>query len=187
MAKKKKPTSTFFVNLEQKENNKEVYGMKYIYHTKAIIEPPKKKTGLVQCMRCQQYGHTKNNCMRPWRCVKCASNHKTTDCPKTDRNTPATCALFFLKNTPPTLKDALSTWKSLREKPRNVKPPRHQPTLEPTQNFLTTKSTTSIGTSLKHTTRRTYIRPGEPGPTPLNTATWTKQARSHIRKTIPSN
>ncbi|KAI5731829.1 hypothetical protein M8J77_016718 [Diaphorina citri] len=40
---------------------------------------------------------------------------------------------FVWKNTPPTLKDALSTWKSLREKPRNINPPRHQPTLEPTQ------------------------------------------------------
>lgn len=31
--------------------------------------------------------------MRPYRCVKCAQAHKTSDCPKKDRNTPATCAL----------------------------------------------------------------------------------------------
>ncbi|KAL0901873.1 hypothetical protein ABMA27_007028 [Loxostege sticticalis] len=44
---------------------------------------------------CQQYGHTKNNCMRPYRCVKCSEGHRTIDCPKKDRNTPATCALCF--------------------------------------------------------------------------------------------
>ncbi|KAL0902334.1 hypothetical protein ABMA27_000230 [Loxostege sticticalis] len=40
-----------------------------------------------------QYGHTKNNCLRPFRCVKCAENHNTIDCPKKDRNSPAKCAL----------------------------------------------------------------------------------------------
>ena len=31
--------------------------------------------------------------MRPFHCVKCAQSHKTSDCPKRDRNTPAQCAL----------------------------------------------------------------------------------------------
>lgn len=31
--------------------------------------------------------------MRPYRCVKCAGDHKTSECTKKDRNTPATCAL----------------------------------------------------------------------------------------------
>lgn len=33
--------------------------------------------------------------MRPYRCVKCAQGHRTIDCPKKDRNTPATCTLCF--------------------------------------------------------------------------------------------
>lgn len=31
--------------------------------------------------------------MRPFRCVKCGEGHKTAECPKKDRNTPAKCAL----------------------------------------------------------------------------------------------
>lgn len=31
--------------------------------------------------------------MRPYRCVKCAESHNTTDCPKQDRTEPAKCAL----------------------------------------------------------------------------------------------
>lgn len=57
------------------------------------MEDPRKSNDIPQCTRCQQYGHTKNNCMRPYRCVKCAEGHKTIDCPKKDRTTPATCTL----------------------------------------------------------------------------------------------
>ena len=32
--------------------------------------------------------------MCPYRCVKCGQSHKTSQCPKKDRNTPATCALY---------------------------------------------------------------------------------------------
>lgn len=89
----KKPTSTFFVNIAPGPNNNAVKDIKYIYHQSIVIEEPKKRTTLPQCQRCQQYGHSKNYCMRPYRCVKCAQGHKTADCPKKDRNTPAKCAL----------------------------------------------------------------------------------------------
>lgn len=67
--------------------------LKYINHQSIIIEEPRKRKSIVQCQKCQQYGHSKNYCMRPYRCVKCAQGHRTADCPKTDRNTPAKCAL----------------------------------------------------------------------------------------------
>lgn len=89
----KKPTSTFFVNLMPGPNNKACKEIKYIYHQAVVIEDPRKKKSIVQCQRCQQYGHTKNYCMRPYRCVKCAQSHKTSECPKVGRNTPAMCAL----------------------------------------------------------------------------------------------
>lgn len=89
----KTPTSTFFINLERSPNNAQTKNVKYIYNTAVTIEDPKKRNTIVQCMKCQQYGHSKNNCMRPYRCVKCAGQHKTSDCTKKDRNTPAKCAL----------------------------------------------------------------------------------------------
>lgn len=88
----KEPLNTFFVNIFPHENNRKVKEIKYIYHQKITIEDPKRKNTVVQCTRCQQYGHTKNNCMRPYRCVKCAGEHKTTTC-TIDRNTPAVCTL----------------------------------------------------------------------------------------------
>lgn len=65
----------------------------HIYNTIVTIEDPRKLKTVVQCTKCQQYGHTKNNCLRPYRCVKCAEAHNTSDCPKKDRNSPAKCAL----------------------------------------------------------------------------------------------
>lgn len=88
----KQPTSTFFVNVEPGPNNKSLKEIKHIYYQSIVIEDPKKKREIVQCHRCQQYGHSKNNCMRPFRCLKCGDGHNTTDCTK-KRDTPATCAL----------------------------------------------------------------------------------------------
>lgn len=89
----KNPTSTFFVNLLSGPQNKAIKELKYIYHQSITIEEPKKKKTIVQCQRCQQYGHTKNYCMRPYRCVKCGESHKTSTCEKRDRSSPAKCAL----------------------------------------------------------------------------------------------
>lgn len=89
----KMPTSTFFVNLQPGPNNKAAKEIKFIYNQAVRIEEPKKRKTVVQCQRCQQYGHSKNYCLKPYRCVKCAQSHKTSECPKKDRNTPALCAL----------------------------------------------------------------------------------------------
>lgn len=88
----KEPLNTFFVNIAPHENNKRVKEIKVIYNQRVIVEDPLRKTTVVQCKRCQQYGHSKNNCMRPYRCVKCAGAHNTTMC-TTDANTPAVCTL----------------------------------------------------------------------------------------------
>lgn len=88
----KDPLNTFFVNIAPHNNNKLVKDIKVIYNQKVTIEDPIRKTTVVQCKRCQQYGHSKNNCMRPYRCVKCAGPHKTTMC-TIDKNTPAVCTL----------------------------------------------------------------------------------------------
>ncbi|CAH4037196.1 unnamed protein product [Pieris brassicae] len=68
----KKPTSTFFVNLLQRLCYGASRDIRFIYHQAVTIEEPRKRSTVVQCQRCQQYGHTKNYCMKPYRCVKCA-------------------------------------------------------------------------------------------------------------------
>ena len=49
------------------------------------MEPPRHKKEIPQCIKCQQYGHTKNYCNRTPACVKCAKNHLTIHCPSTGK------------------------------------------------------------------------------------------------------
>jgi len=57
----KEPLNLFFVDLDPAENNKEIYKITAIQNKIVQIEPPRaKKNNIVQCMRCQQHGHTKS-------------------------------------------------------------------------------------------------------------------------------
>ena len=44
------------------------------------FELPRKKREVAQCMKCQEYGHTKNYCNKVPVCVKCTKNHLTKNC-----------------------------------------------------------------------------------------------------------
>lgn len=88
----KEALNLFFVDIEPADNNKEIYKIRGILNRTIEIEPPKRTKGIVQCMRCQQYGHTKTYCNKPYTCVKCGGSHSTESCKKT-KDTPAKCAL----------------------------------------------------------------------------------------------
>lgn len=87
----KEPLPVFYVDLEPKPNNKAIFDVKYLNNMKITFEAPYKKKEIIQCKRCQRFGHSKNQCFRPYRCVKCGSAHPTTTCTKKP-DTDATCA-----------------------------------------------------------------------------------------------
>lgn len=89
--KSKEPLPMFYVDLEPKENNKEIYEINKIEYQIVKIEPPHKKREIPQCKKCQRFGHTQNSCGRAFRCVKCTGNHLTVACTKTTKDLPATC------------------------------------------------------------------------------------------------
>jgi uncharacterized protein CbrC (UPF0167 family) len=65
----------FFVDLEPAENNKEIYNIKALRNKIIQIELPQvKKNNIIQCMRCQQYGHAKLFCNKPFMCIKCGGS-----------------------------------------------------------------------------------------------------------------
>jgi hypothetical protein len=72
----------FFIDLEPKENNKTIYDMEFLCNMKITVEAPRQKKHIVQCRRCQSYGHTKTYCTKPYACVKCGGNHNTSTCTK---------------------------------------------------------------------------------------------------------
>ena len=88
----KAPFPLYFVDLEPRDNNKSIYDLQFLCNMRISVEAPRKKTTIVQCTRCQSYGHTKTYCARPPVCVKCGGDHATTVCTKYP-TPPATCAL----------------------------------------------------------------------------------------------
>ncbi|KAK9507329.1 hypothetical protein O3M35_007208 [Rhynocoris fuscipes] len=82
----------FFVDLEPRQNNRDIFDLEVLCYTRIKVEEPHKQRQIVQCKRCQEYGHTKSYCRHRPRCVKCAREHFTHECDKL-RTTPATCAL----------------------------------------------------------------------------------------------
>lgn len=90
--KTKQPTSVFFVDLEPTITNKDIFQIEFLLNAKIVFEPPRKFNDIVQCKKCQRYGHTKTYCWYPSRCVKCSLNHDTSKCNK-PLNNPPKCVL----------------------------------------------------------------------------------------------
>lgn len=86
----KKQLNMFFIDLDPAFNNKEIFTIKYINNAVVTFEPIKTFDDLVQCFRCQEFGHTQNYCKKPFRCVKCSLSHPTSDCTKSN-DTPPKC------------------------------------------------------------------------------------------------
>lgn len=89
----KNPLSLFTIELEPRENNKDIYKVKGLLHTRVVFEPPRPKREMPQCSNCQHYGHTKAYCHRTPTCIKCAGNHKSVLCPRKTRSNDVKCAL----------------------------------------------------------------------------------------------
>lgn len=80
----------FFVDLEPKYNNTKILKVTGLNNVKVFFEAPYKKQDILQCKSCQRFGHARNHCHRPFRCVKCGEVHSTTSCLKRP-DTEATC------------------------------------------------------------------------------------------------
>lgn len=89
----KKPLDMFVIELQPKNNNKEIYNIKGILNCRIIFEHPRPKRSIPQCSNCQDYGHTKRYCRRKARCIKCAGYHASFECSRKERSDDVKCAL----------------------------------------------------------------------------------------------
>lgn len=78
----KAPLPIFFVDLVKNDKSSQIFSLEFLYHTKILIEEPRRRNEIVQCKRCQSYGHTKSYCNLKPRCVKCAGAHLSSSCKK---------------------------------------------------------------------------------------------------------
>ena len=82
------PQPLFRVELEpgdiklKKGETHPIYNIRYLLHRKITIEEPHKRSGPVQCLNCQEYGHTHAYCRLPPVCVVCGELHNSSKCDK---------------------------------------------------------------------------------------------------------
>ncbi|CAG5004700.1 unnamed protein product [Parnassius apollo] len=81
------------IELEPRENNKDIYNVKYLLHCRISFEAPRPRRVIPQCTNCQDYNHTQKFCNRKPRCVKCAGSHHTSACLRKDRSKEVKCVL----------------------------------------------------------------------------------------------
>ena len=86
-----KPLPIHFIDIKPASNNKEIYNITTLLNTIVQFEAPHSKREIPQCMRCQQFGHTKNYCRNNPRCVKCAAQHITSECPRKAKDDNVQC------------------------------------------------------------------------------------------------
>lgn len=65
--------------------------VKYIMNVRVFIEERQNVRRIIQCHRCQEWGHATSNCYRSPRCLKCAEGHATKDCQKPKGSDPKCC------------------------------------------------------------------------------------------------
>lgn len=81
--KKKINYQFFYFFLELVEINKDIFNLTSLIHTRIKIEESHKRKDILQCLRCQEYGHSRKYCVYPSRCVHSGEFHPTTNFEKT--------------------------------------------------------------------------------------------------------
>ena len=64
-----------------------IYNIKYLLHRKIVVEEPYMRLGPVQCLNCQEYGHSRSYCKLPSVCVICGELHSTAKCSRSKSDT----------------------------------------------------------------------------------------------------
>ncbi|GFX78013.1 nucleic-acid-binding protein from transposon X-element [Trichonephila clavipes] len=81
----KSPLPLFMIQIKQSKNAQDIFKLKNLNYLTVEVVPFRRRPGASQCFNCNYFNHTSKNCKMTSRCLKCEGNHKTHDCPKTER------------------------------------------------------------------------------------------------------
>lgn len=104
---------------------KSMYGLAECCGLDIKVEPLRTRTDIIQCHKCQLFGHPQKLCHVDFRCMKCGEEHSTHLCPK-PRTTPPKCANCGGEH--------LSTWMRCPRNPNNPDKPKYVDAPLPKEN-----------------------------------------------------
>lgn len=76
----KAPMPLVFVEVNR--DQKQIFSIKHVCSLSVRIETLRRPSDISQCHRCQTFRHSQKNCRAHPKCVKCAGEHLSADCPK---------------------------------------------------------------------------------------------------------
>lgn len=82
--------NSILVQLPKNASNRKIYNITQLQSMIVTIEPKHSYATIVQCHRCQRFGHNHRGCKMTPRCHRCAEDHHFTECKKSTQ-TPAKC------------------------------------------------------------------------------------------------
>lgn len=88
----KQKLDMFVLSFDASEDIDKIKNIKVILNQVVEVVALRKNKLLVQCKKCQSFGHSQNYCEKEPRCVKCVGKHLTKDCNKPNED-PAKCVL----------------------------------------------------------------------------------------------
>lgn len=89
---KKTKTPIYMVTMNQKTSIQELNSeCSLLHYTKIRWAKYNSKKAIIQCKRCQEWGHATSNCRAKPRCVKCPGNHLTSECQLQERDQVKCC------------------------------------------------------------------------------------------------
>lgn len=89
MGKNNRPAPLMLV--EVAKEYKSIYNITFCCGLSVVVEPLRPKNEIIQCRRCQLFGHSQKNCHADYKCMKCSESHSTHLCSK-PKTTPAKCS-----------------------------------------------------------------------------------------------
>ena len=70
----------FSVQFEKETSREDIKKVKIVCFCKVTWEPSRNKSSIVQCYKCQQFGHIAKNCFKKEICANCAEEHNMLSC-----------------------------------------------------------------------------------------------------------
>ncbi|KAK9710028.1 Reverse transcriptase (RNA-dependent DNA polymerase) [Popillia japonica] len=93
MKRFKEDMPMMLVDVKKSDEGKKLFALKEVVGMKIKAEAKRKPTSSAQCFRCQMYGHVQYRCTAAHKCVRCAEEHPSRECPlKGKKNINPKCA-----------------------------------------------------------------------------------------------
>lgn len=152
----------FLVTLQGTSQLQTALKITHLGRIRVTVEIFRGNLSVTQCYRCQEFGHTSHNCHERAICVKCAGDHRSSECQKPESE-PLTCCHCRGPHTANyTLCPSRSKWLANRENNRASQQSTSVPTPKPAQPVSAVSTSAARVAGVSYAERVSHGRSSHP-------------------------